>query len=100
LRQWGKVSKADADALATELGGQSRVKFENDPTGREFDVVSNKYIAQTKRIGQLGPKFRNRAKATFEAAKESGREVYFQFTGYKAPSEIINKLRNTQQGMV
>jgi RHS repeat-associated protein len=90
-----KVSKADADAdaLATKLGGQSRVKFENDPTGREFDVVSDKYIAQTKSIGQLGSKFRNQAKATFEAAKESGREVYFQFTGGKAPSEIIDKLK-------
>ena len=37
-----KVPKGDsaADALAERIGGESRVKFSNDPNGREFDTVS------------------------------------------------------------
>lgn len=45
-----KVNKPDAavDQLAQKINGESRVKFQNDPIGREFDAVSDKYIAQTK----------------------------------------------------
>src|SRR5437879_1655056 len=44
-----KVTNPDpkADALAKKLGGESRIKFKNDPAGREFDVVSDQYIGQT-----------------------------------------------------
>jgi hypothetical protein len=40
-----KVNKPDpaADALAERLGGESRVKFENDPKGREIDAISDEY---------------------------------------------------------
>jgi hypothetical protein len=40
---------AAADELTKRLGGESRVKFENDPNGREFDAVSGTYIAQASR---------------------------------------------------
>jgi Restriction endonuclease fold toxin 3 len=89
-----KVSKADeaADALATKLGGESRVRFANDDAGREFDAVSDEYIAQAKPALQtVGKKFRDQAKATFEAAKETGRKVYYEFSG--DPSEsVISKI--------
>lgn len=35
----GQKPDASADALAERLGGESRVKFESDPEGREFDAV-------------------------------------------------------------
>ncbi len=45
-----KVNSPDvsADMLAERIGGESRVKFSNDPKAREFDAISNEYIAQTK----------------------------------------------------
>ena len=45
-----KVNKPDAaaDALAERLGGESRMKFDSDPIGREFDAISDEYVAQTK----------------------------------------------------
>jgi hypothetical protein len=88
-----KVNKPDAsaDALAKKLGGTSRVKFENDPLQREFDVVSDKFIGQTKASGTLGSKLRAQAKATFEAAQETGKSVYYEFE--KNPTkEVIDKL--------
>jgi hypothetical protein len=94
-----KVAKpdADADALAERMGGESRVKFENDPAGREFDAVSDEYIGQAKPGGQqLGSDFRNQAKASFEAAKESGRKVYYHFNGEPA-ANVIAKLQQYAQ---
>lgn len=37
-----KVNKPDAaaDSLAERLGGESRMKFDSDPIGREFDAIS------------------------------------------------------------
>jgi hypothetical protein len=88
-----KVNKpdADADALAEKLKGQSRVSFANDPNKREFDVVSDEYIAQTKVIKTLGSDFRAQAKATFEAAKQTGRKVYYELSPNTSP-EIIKKI--------
>ncbi|MDL4820782.1 restriction endonuclease fold toxin [Actinomadura opuntiae] len=89
-----KVSKPDpnADRLAERIGGESRVRFENDPAGREFDAVSNKYIAQDKPADfQVNKNFRNQAKATFEAAKGTGREVYYHFDGPPRPG-VLEKL--------
>ena len=50
FRELQKVNKPDAaaDALAERLGGESRMKFDSDPIGREFDAISDEYIAQTK----------------------------------------------------
>jgi Restriction endonuclease fold toxin 3 len=86
-----KVNKPDlnADALAARLGGESRVKFANDPTGREFDAVSDEFIAQDKPAGYAFNKAgRGQAKATFEAAAATGRKVYYHFDGPPDPATI------------
>ena len=68
-----RQADAAADALADRIGGRSRVKFANDSTGREFDVVSNEFIGQTKPALQtVNQSVRNQMKATFEAAQETG----------------------------
>ena len=90
-----KVNKPDkgADALAERIGGESRVKFSDDPKGREFDSVSDKYIAQAKPdLNGYGKSWRNQTKATFEAAKETGKVAYFQFEGIPNES-IIRKIK-------
>ncbi|WP_276204111.1 restriction endonuclease fold toxin, partial [Streptomyces albus] len=90
-----KVNKPDpaADALAERLGGESRVKFENDEKGREIDAVSDEYVAQSKPGGiQMGSQLRNQAKATFEYANQSGRIPYFHFDGEPGPG-VIKKLK-------
>lgn len=81
-----------ADALAERIGGVSRVRFEGDSARREFDAVSDLYIAQTKpKLNSLNLAVRNQMKATFEAAKETGRSVYYHFEG--APNQsVIQKL--------
>ncbi|MEC0123259.1 WXG100 family type VII secretion target [Paenibacillus pabuli] len=89
-----KVPKEDkaADMLAEKLGGESRVKFNNDPNGREFDTVSDQYIAQTKPpLNSLDKQFRKQAKATIEAAIETGRKAYFHFEG-KPDDRVIRQL--------
>ncbi|MFF5435847.1 restriction endonuclease fold toxin, partial [Streptomyces griseofuscus] len=90
-----KVNKPDpaADALAERLGGESRVKFEHDPKGREIDAISDDYVAQSKPGGmQMGSALRNQAKATFEYAIQSGRTPYFHFDGEPGPG-VIAKLQ-------
>ena len=86
-----KVNKPDAaDALAQRIGGESRVRFAND--GREFDCISDMYIAQTKpALQQLNKSVRDQMKATFEAAKDTNRSVYYHFEGQPSQS-VINKL--------
>ncbi|MET8974165.1 restriction endonuclease fold toxin [Streptomyces sp. NPDC004539] len=90
-----KVNKPDpaADALAERLGGESRVKFENDPKGREIDTISDEYVAQSKPGGmQMGSALRNQAKATFEYAIQSGRTPYFHFDG-EPGAGVVAKLQ-------
>ncbi|WP_246059683.1 restriction endonuclease fold toxin [Paenibacillus lautus] len=94
-----KVNKPDAaaDALAERLGGESRMKFDSDPIGREFDAVSDEYIAQTKpALQQVNKKVRDQMKATFEAAEQTGRKVYYHFEGEPAQS-VIDKLHEYSQ---
>jgi restriction endonuclease fold toxin 3 of polymorphic toxin system len=92
--RWGpleKVNKPDpqADKLAKKIGGESRVKFKNDPKGREYDTVSDKYVAQTKPANfTLNKRFREQARATFEVAKDTGRTPYFHFEGPPGPGVI------------
>ena len=89
-----QVSKPDpaADALAERINGQSRVKYSNDPSGREFDAISNEYIAQAKPpLSTVNKSVRNQMKASFEAAKSTGKKVYYQFEGEPAQS-VIDKL--------
>ncbi|MGQ0840006.1 restriction endonuclease fold toxin [Actinokineospora sp.] len=83
------VKDPDAIALAGRLDGQPTVRFANDPIGREFDAVSDKYVAQTKPASfTLNQKFRNQAKATFEYAMKSGRLPYFHFNGAPGPGVL------------
>jgi hypothetical protein len=92
-----KVNKPDpaADALAERIGGESRVHFESD--GREFDVISDAYVARSKPAGfRMGSQFRNQAKATFEAALQTGRTPYFHFEG-PPESDVIGKLQSYGQ---
>lgn len=89
-----KVDNPDAaaDALAERIGGESRVKFSNDPKGREFDVISDEFIAQAKpNLQSFGKSWREQTKATFEAAKATGRKAYFQFEGTPA-DDILRKI--------
>jgi Restriction endonuclease fold toxin 3 len=91
LRQVNKPDQ-DADALANRIGGQPRVRFENDPQGREFDAVNDDYIGQAKPADfQLNKNFRTQARATFKAAQETGRSVYYHFDG-PPRAGVIEKL--------
>ncbi|WP_304363940.1 restriction endonuclease fold toxin, partial [Paenibacillus macerans] len=96
LKQSAKED-AGADLLAEKLGGQSRMIFNNDPKGREFDVVSDQYIGQTKTsMNSLSSQFREQAKATIEAAIETGRKAYFHFE--TAPVDnVIRQLREYEK---
>ena len=89
-----KVNKPDleADALADRISGSSRVYFENDPVKREFDAVSSKYVAQAKPANyRFDQKGRKQARATFEAARDNNKSVYYYFNG-SAHSDTIRKL--------
>jgi len=90
-----KVGNPDpqADRLGARLGGESRVKFQNDPSAREFDVVSDQFVAQTNTgIQQISSRWRNAAKATFEAAIQNGKTPYFHFEQLPGV-DILAKLR-------
>jgi len=79
-----------ADLLAERIGGVSRARFES--TAREFDVISDEFIGQTKpALSSLSQNFREQAKATFQAALETGRKVYYHFDG-KPVQQVIDKL--------
>lgn len=77
-----------AGPLARRIGGEPSVRFSDGPPN-EFDAVSDKYIAQAKPASfRLSQAFRNQAKATFEAALQSGRIPYFQFDGPPEPGVL------------
>ena len=81
-----------ADRLAEKLGGKSRQIFNSDSDGREIDAVSGQYVAETKEGSpQLKPRLRKQAKALFEAAQQTGREVYYEFEN-PPREEFVNKL--------
>jgi len=86
-----------AEKLAAKLNGQSRVYFSNDPIKKEFDVISNEFIAEAKPAMQsIKPEFRQQAKRAFEAARQTGRKVYFHFNGEPC-RDIIRKLQEYQR---
>jgi hypothetical protein len=89
---------AHADRLAGRLHGRSRVAFEGDPDRREFDVVSDRYVAQAKPATvPYGKPFRDQAKATFDAARQSGRSVYYHFEGGAPRSSVVGALERYSQ---
>jgi hypothetical protein len=98
-RYSGKLVKVEnpdpkADLLAKKIGGESRVKFADDAAGREFDVVSDKYIGQTNEGKQvINQRWRTEAKATFEAALETGKTPYFHFESQPGP-DLLRRLND------
>jgi hypothetical protein len=81
-----------ADKLAKKLNGKPRQYFGADPKKQEFDTISDRYVAQTKPTDfTKNKKFRNQAKATFEASLASGRTPYFHFEGPPKP-EVITQI--------
>ena len=83
---------AAADELAKRIGGQSKSAFADDPIQREFDVISDQYIAQAKPpLKCVNKTVRTQMKATFEAAKKYERKVYYQFEGIPS-QEVLDKL--------
>lgn len=92
-----KVDSKDPDAvaLAERIGGQSTMRFESSI--REFDVISDQYIGQAKPGGYVfNPAGRGQARASFEAAKQTGREVYYHFNGPPGPG-VVRKLNEYSQ---
>jgi hypothetical protein len=89
-----KVNSSDIQAikLAERIKGQASVKFANDQTAREFDAISNLYVAQTKvSAATIGSSMRNQMKATFEAAINTGRTPYFHFDSQPGQA-VLNQL--------
>lgn len=78
--------------IRLRIGGQSRSAFADDPIQREFDVISDQYIAQAKPpLKCVNKTVRTQMKATFEAAKKYERKVYYQFEGIPS-QEVLDKL--------
>lgn len=81
-----------AEKLAERIGGKPQHHFSGDPKAREIDVIGNEWIAQAKPVNfKLSENFRVQAKATFEAAKATGRKAYFQFEG-PPQYDVIRKI--------
>jgi hypothetical protein len=89
-----------AHALAERIGGQPQMEFANGPqAGREFDAVSDEYVAQAKPADlTLGRTWRLQAQATFEAAIGHGRVPYFQFEGPPGPGVLPARLEREVAG--
>lgn len=87
-----------AKQLADRLDGQAEMKFANDPNAREFDVVSKDYIGEAKpATTQVNLRIRNQAKAVFEAAHATGRDVYYHFSGGAPRADMIDCLQRYAQ---
>jgi hypothetical protein len=104
-----KQADLDADLLGQRINGESRVYFEDDLNysratqknqyekagAREFDAVSDEYIAQTKPATVANStEYRNQVYATFDAARQNGKLPYFHFEGGTPSNEIIDVLNN------
>ena len=95
----GQAFDTQAQALANRIGGQAQVEFASGPNaGREFDPISRQYVAQAKPANfGLSQAFRIQAKATFQAAIDTGRIPYFQFDGPPQPGVIQALQRYAQR---
>ena len=86
-----RANDADAEDLARDLGGDASVRFNDDPRLREFDAVTEDFVAQVTRKATIDQQWRNQAKATFERALAEGKTPYFRFIGQPDPA-MIRKL--------
>jgi hypothetical protein len=73
---------------------------------REFDAVSDRFVAQTTRAQSaethprnfLSRSRRRQIRATLEVAKQTGREALFDFKGVRPHQDVIDFiLRNAQR---
>lgn len=86
-----------AEALAQRLGGLSSRTIPGFGD-REFDVVSDLYVAQTtaSRSAVIKPdNFLTRdrkaqLRATLQAAKQEGKTAYFEFTAGRPHAEVVD----------
>ena len=84
--------------MRKDLGLDSKSGYKDSGVGngkdpqREFDVISDQYIAQAKPpLKCVNKTVRTQMKATFEAAKKYERKVYYQFEGIPS-QEVLDKL--------
>jgi len=94
-----------AEALAQRLGGLSSRKIPGFGD-REFDVVSDNYVAQTTASRNAVTQPSNflmgdrkaQIRATLQAAKQEGRIAYFEFTAGRPHAEVVDCIhRNAQR---
>jgi len=90
----GDIDSA-AEALARRIGGSHSVRIPGFGN-REFDAVSERYVAQTTRSKSatmrpanfLNPARREQIRDTLRVARVTGREALFEFTG-GAPAAAV-----------
>jgi RHS repeat-associated protein len=98
LTPTGDIDEA-AVSLAKRLGGQATVRIEGvtgSAANREFDAVSRDFVAQTfsSPNASLNPKNflslsrKTQIRATLEAASQTGKKAYFEFTGGAPAKEV------------
>ncbi len=96
---------AAASALADRIGGNASVLLEGFGN-REFDAISEKYVAQTTRATSAATKPKNfltmsrrkQIRETLRAAHATGRAALFEFTGGAPAREVIDFInRNSQR---
>jgi len=96
---------ADAEILALQIGGQPSVRIEGFGN-REFDAVSDRFVAQTTRAQTattnphnfLSRPRRRQIRETLSAARQTGREALFDFRGVHPHQDVMDFiLRNAQQ---
>lgn len=96
---------AAAQALAERIGGQPSVRIRGHGS-REFDAVSDRYVAQTTRSASAASSPRNflsgvrraQIRHTLSVARETGREALFEFTGGSPARDVIDFIaRNAER---
>lgn len=88
----------EAQRLAQKIGGLPSQKVDGFGN-REFDAVSNEYIAQTTAAASASRKPHNylnsgrraQIQQTLEAAKQENKAAYFEFT-FAEPHEDVKEL--------
>lgn len=97
-REEGMNPQEAYQKMRKDLGLDSKSGYKDSGVGngkdpqREFDVISDQYIAQAKPpLKCVNKTVRTQMKATFEAAKKYERKVYYQFEGIPS-QEVLDKL--------
>jgi hypothetical protein len=104
LAATGDVDPA-ARRLAVRIGGQPSVSIPGFGN-REFDAVSDRYVAQTTSAASaslrpsnfLTPARRRQIRETLRAAQATGREALFEFTGGAPAPAVVDFIeRNSRR---